>query len=188
MFIKSDIWAFSKYLSRAFKFRKNLARIACTLQEDRWTFLKISRWILVRTRNISERVAEKIKARFMFNKLFLKSCPLWDNMAKYSRARIGHRRQYGACALHAGYLTVHTLTICNTHCFSTATAVPRTQLTVTVLCTLSVLFSTNFVQNVFRPLQWRTDGEGLGVQTTPPEIPKFWQSWAEFPVPWKIQP
>ena len=30
-------------------------------------------------------------------------------------------------------------------------------------------------------------GGGLGVQT-PPEIPKFWQSWAEFPVPWKIHP
>jgi hypothetical protein len=25
-----------------------------------------------------------------------------------------------------------------------------------------------------------------GVQTPPPEIPKFWQSWAELPIPWKI--
>jgi hypothetical protein len=24
--------------------------------------------------------------------------------------------------------------------------------------------------------------------SNPPEIPKFWQSWAEFPVPWKIHP
>jgi hypothetical protein len=31
---------------------------------------------------------------------------------------------------------------------------------------------------------------GWGVQTPPPhpEIPKFWQSWAKFPVPWKIHP
>jgi hypothetical protein len=27
---------------------------------------------------------------------------------------------------------------------------------------------------------------GLGVQPPPPEIPKFWQSWTQFPVPWKI--
>ena len=31
-------------------------------------------------------------------------------------------------------------------------------------------------------------GRVWGVQTPPPEIPKFWQSWAEFPVPWKIHP
>jgi hypothetical protein len=28
----------------------------------------------------------------------------------------------------------------------------------------------------------------LGVQPPPPEIPKFWQSWAKFPVPWNIHP
>jgi hypothetical protein len=27
-----------------------------------------------------------------------------------------------------------------------------------------------------------------GSKSPPPEIPKFWQSWAEFPVPWKIHP
>jgi hypothetical protein len=32
--------------------------------------------------------------------------------------------------------------------------------------------------------QWRTEG-GLG-GSPPPEIPKFWQSWGEFSVPWKI--
>jgi hypothetical protein len=34
---------------------------------------------------------------------------------------------------------------------------------------------------------WRTQRGVWGVQTPPPEIsPKFWQSRAEFPVPWKI--
>jgi hypothetical protein len=37
--------------------------------------------------------------------------------------------------------------------------------------------------------QWRTEGEFWGFNTPlPPEIPKFWQTWAEFPVPWKIHP
>jgi hypothetical protein len=42
--------------------------------------------------------------------------------------------QYGACALHAGYLRLqtHTLMLCNTHYFSTATMVARTRLDVTL--------------------------------------------------------
>ena len=46
----------------------------------------------------------------------------------------GHRWKYGACALHAGYLRlkIHTLMLCNTHCFSTATIFPRTRLNVTL--------------------------------------------------------
>jgi hypothetical protein len=37
------------------------------------------------------------------------------------------------------------------------------------------------------PVEYR-GGRVWGVQTPPPEILKFWQSWAEFPVPWKIHP
>ena len=46
----------------------------------------------------------------------------------------GHRLQYGACALHAGYLRLqtHTLRLCNIHCFPTATMVARTRLNVTL--------------------------------------------------------
>jgi hypothetical protein len=38
--------------------------------------------------------------------------------------------------------------------------------------------------------QWRTE-EGFGGSSNPPpppEIPKYWQSWDEFPVPRKIHP
>jgi len=47
---------------------------------------------------------------------------------------VGHGWQYGACALHAGILRLHTQTlrICNIHCFSTATMVARTLLRVTL--------------------------------------------------------
>jgi hypothetical protein len=31
-------------------------------------------------------------------------------------------------------------------------------------------------------------GRGVWGGSNPPEILKFWQSWAEFPVPWKIHP
>ena len=41
-----------------------------------------------------------------------------------------YRLQYGACALHAGYLRLQALAhrLCNTHCFPTTTMVPRTGL------------------------------------------------------------
>ena len=49
---------------------------------------------------------------------------MWKNTVE----RAGHRWQYGACALAAGYLRlqVHTLSLCNTHCFCTATMVAQT--------------------------------------------------------------
>ena len=46
----------------------------------------------------------------------------------------GHRWQYGACALHAGYLRlqIRTLRLCNTRCLSTATMVAQTRLNVSL--------------------------------------------------------
>jgi hypothetical protein len=34
--------------------------------------------------------------------------------------------------------------------------------------------------------QWHTEEGGLGCSNPPPEILKFWQSWAKLPVLWKI--
>jgi hypothetical protein len=42
-----------------------------------------------------------------------------------------HRRQYGACALHAGYLSLQTHTQ-NIYCFSTAQIIARTRLSTTL--------------------------------------------------------
>ena len=58
-----------------------------------------------------------------------KSCSLRENMAKYFRAGQATWK-YGACPFHAGYLRlqIHTLRLCNTHCFSTATMVARKRL------------------------------------------------------------
>jgi len=65
--------------------------------------------------------------------VFLKSCRLWSNMEKILYSGAGHRWYYGACALHAVYLKlqIHTLRLCNTHCFSTTTMIARTSLNVT---------------------------------------------------------
>jgi len=61
-----------------------------------------------------------------------KIVPLWDNMWKILYNGSGHRGQYGACALNAGYLRlqIHTLTICNTYFFSTAKMVVGTRLNI----------------------------------------------------------
>jgi hypothetical protein len=55
---------------------------------------------------------------------------MWKNTVDPDR----HRLQYGACALHAGYLMLqmHTLKTCNTHCFSTERMVARMRLVVTL--------------------------------------------------------
>jgi len=62
-----------------------------------------SRSVLLRMRNISDGFVEKIKTHILCSITFRKSCRLWDNVGKYCRA--GQVTwQYGACALHTGYL------------------------------------------------------------------------------------
>jgi hypothetical protein len=78
---------------------------------------------------------EKIKTHilcsvtfFFFFFFFMRKC------GKILLSWAWHRLHYGAYALHAGYLRlqIQTLTICNIHCFSTATMVARTRLSVTL--------------------------------------------------------
>jgi hypothetical protein len=65
---------------------------------------------------------------FMF-KNFLKSCCLWDNVEKILYCRAGHRWQYVAYALHAGYLRLQIhIILCNTlffHCNNGCTNAPE---------------------------------------------------------------
>jgi len=55
IFMKFDIWVFFENLSRKLKFNLNLAKITGTLHEDRYTCLIISRSVLLRMRNISDK-------------------------------------------------------------------------------------------------------------------------------------
>jgi hypothetical protein len=62
--------------------------------------------------------------------------------------RAGHRRYYGAYALHAGYVRLqthtHTLKIGNTYCFSTSTMAARTSLNITFIRTGRIFFLCSF--------------------------------------------
>jgi hypothetical protein len=80
-----------------------------------------------------------------------KSCSLWDHVEKYGTAR-------------------HTLTICNTYCFSTATMVTRTRLSVT----LYVLCFSSLKNNKSLPEKYQrnhTAVHELGARS--PELLKF---------------
>jgi hypothetical protein len=79
------------------------------------------------------RVVEKIETYFMFSNFFFKLWILWDNVEKYCRAGNTTDKNYGACAVHAGYVSLQTqIKLCNTYCFSTATVFARTRLSVTL--------------------------------------------------------
>jgi len=59
---------------------------------------------------------------------------VYEIIGKILYSGAGHRWQYGSWVLHARYLRlqIHTLRLCDTHCFSTATMVTRTGLNVTL--------------------------------------------------------
>ena len=68
---------------------------------------------------------------------------------KLLKSRADHRRKYGACALHTGYLKLNMpiLRLCNTHCFSKATMVARRRLSVTlyVHCLSCLILYLNYI-------------------------------------------
>jgi len=54
---------------------------------DQYTFLIVSRSVLLRMRNVSGRVLEKLVTHISCSvRFFRKSCRLWDNAEKYGRA------------------------------------------------------------------------------------------------------
>ena len=108
----NEIWYLSifKSLSRQFKFHLNLTRKTDTLHEDQYTFLIISCSVLLRMRNVSDKICgENRNIHFMSNNFLKKSCLLWDNV-KILYSLTGHRWKNGACASHAGCLRLQTHT------------------------------------------------------------------------------
>jgi hypothetical protein len=96
----------------------------------------VSRWILLRRRNISDKsFKENQNKSFMFNIFFWKSCRLWDNVDKYGTARQTTndniiRRMRIACWITKATDTHSECVILN--CVSTATNVKRTRLNITL--------------------------------------------------------
>ena len=74
--LKFNIWVFFENLSRKFKFHYNRTKITGTLHEDQYIFLIISRRILLRKRNVSDkRCRENQNTHFMFCTSFSKIVP-----------------------------------------------------------------------------------------------------------------
>ena len=82
IFMRFDIWAFLKNLSTKFKFYCNPARITDTLHEDVFTFMTISRWILLKVRNVSNQCCRgNQNTHFVFNNV-LQNRAVYEIMSK----------------------------------------------------------------------------------------------------------
>ena len=83
IFMKFDIWVFFENLSRKLQFHYNLTRITQILHEDQQTFLIISRSVVVRVSNVSDKISrENQNTPFMCSNIFFfsKIVLLWDNV------------------------------------------------------------------------------------------------------------
>ena len=100
-----------------------------TLHEDKCIFVAISRWILLRMRNISDKTCQEHQtAHFMFNKFFPRqSCHVRHNGQNYCTAgqATAEDMAHAHCTLYSQCYKP-TLRISNTYCFSTAKIFART--------------------------------------------------------------
>jgi len=80
---------FRKFVKKIQVFLQNWTRITGTLHKDQYTFLIISRSVLLRMRDVSgENYRGNQNTHLTINNFFFpKICRLWDNVEKYSRAR-----------------------------------------------------------------------------------------------------
>jgi len=103
--MKFDIWGFFETLWRKFKFRQGLIRIPGTLLRGLCNYVIISRSVLLRQKNVSDKICRGTQNTILCSINFFprKLCHLWDNLQRYGTAR-QIAIQYAACALHAGYL------------------------------------------------------------------------------------
>jgi hypothetical protein len=123
-------------------FQKSLKKIRVWLKSDtdnryftwRPVYIYDSIWFLLRVRNVSDKVVEKIKTRISFSvTLFPKLCHFLDDVEKYGRSSLAT----GDILWHTHFAcwitkTTHTLRVCNTYRLSMATVVMQTCLSVMV--------------------------------------------------------
>jgi hypothetical protein len=80
-FTKFYIWLFSENLTRKFKFHENLTRITGTLHEDQYTFLIVSHSVLLRMRNVSDKICrENQNTHFVFNNFLFWNHAFYEKM------------------------------------------------------------------------------------------------------------
>jgi len=93
------------------RLRDNVENLGTARQATNKHFLSYLDEFYTEREMFQTKVVEKIKTHILCSvNVFLKSRRLRDNMGKMSYFWLGHRSQYGACALHAGYLRPQTHT------------------------------------------------------------------------------
>ena len=93
----------------------------------------ISRSVLLRMRNVSDKFVEQIKTHISCQTTFFrKLCRLWDNVKRCRAGQAtGDNMTHAHCILDTkGYK--HTIRICNIYCLPTTTNVARTRPIVTL--------------------------------------------------------
>ena len=77
--------------------------ITGTLYEEHYKFLIISRSVLLRMRNVSDKLCRENKnTNFVFSTHFSEIRGIYEIMWKTSYSGTGHLQQNGACTLHSG--------------------------------------------------------------------------------------
>ena len=143
-----EIWYLSiiENLSRIFGLHWNPTSIRGTLHEKQYTFLKISGSVLLRMRNVSDKSCTENTNTPLCSVTFF----FFENRGKISWSRTGHKDNmaHAHCVMDtSGYK--HALRICNSYCFSTATMVARTRLSVT-LCVYCLSFRYKKTAHVWK--------------------------------------
>jgi hypothetical protein len=103
IFVEVDILGFLENLTRKFKFHQNLTRIAGTLHEELCTFMIISRLILLRMRNVSDKSCRENQNTFCVQYFFFENHVvyeiMWENMVQRGRPHMTIRRMLVACGI-----------------------------------------------------------------------------------------
>ena len=77
----NNIWVFLENLLGNFKFHLNGTRTTSALHKQQYTFMIISRSLLLRLRNFSDKSCrENRNTHFIFGNFFLELCRLWSNV------------------------------------------------------------------------------------------------------------
>jgi hypothetical protein len=120
--------------------------MAGTLHGDLYTFVTISRRILLRMRNVSDKIGrENQNIHLIFNNFFFFENRavyeiMWKNIVGIDRLQLSMstwRMRIACCITEVTH--THTHSMRNNYCLSTATTVVRRLLYVTFISTLPVL-------------------------------------------------
>jgi hypothetical protein len=83
IFMKADIWLFFRKYVEKIQVYLNQTRRKGTLHEGLFIVMVISRLMLLRMKNMSDKCCRETQnTHFMFNSVFRKLCRLWNNVAK----------------------------------------------------------------------------------------------------------